>query len=153
MVFPFTGAYTRFDGIVFPEEPPSTFTKMISETAKKYLPGIFGSSSEVKQPSFTAAQEECLHVFLSDHGQLLKSLDSPSSSKVSNLEKSVNEIYKIYEQLRVRQTLRDTKADWVATSLAKVRKSYIHYYYFQCRNYFPYMHTQQGVKQSVMVSI
>ena len=108
--------YTRFDGMV---APLSTITQM-SNIAKKYF--ILGSSSEVKYLSFAKAQEVSLHAFLQEHSNLLKSLDSPLSNKVSNLESFVNAVFKIYEQLRIRQMcIKGEKEDWVATSLAKVR--------------------------------
>ncbi len=106
--------------MLFPQEPPTSFTKWLTGAAKKLF---FGSTSEVKHLNFTVAQEVCLHAFLSEHGKLLKDLDSPSSSKVPNLEKFVNVVYKIYEQLHVRQTCKNDKKDddWVAVSLAKVK--------------------------------
>lgn len=68
-----------------------------------------------------AAQENSLHAFLLEHSRLLKNLTSPSSDKMSNHENFVNEVYKIYEQLRVRKIYKQDHMDsWVATTLAKV---------------------------------
>lgn len=97
--------------------------KKVSDAAKKYFSKFLGGSSDVdktKPLNFTLAQEHSLHVFLQRHKELLKNLESPT--KMVNHEKFVNVVYKIYKQLRKRQTLvHGRKDDWIAYDIAKVR--------------------------------
>ena len=107
--------------MVFPEEQPASLMKRF----KNFFGSFFSGSSEAEQLkplSFTIAQETSLSVFLDVHFSLLKSFDSPASDKMPNLEKFVNKMYQIYEQLRKRQTIikKVKDEDWVAKTIAKV---------------------------------
>ena len=103
--------------MAFPEEQPASFGQKLKNF-------FFGSSDvdQLKPLSFSAAQELSLGIFLEEHYQVLRRLDYPISSQMSNLEKFVTEVYIIYEQLRKRQTcIKDRKdQDWTAFTIAKV---------------------------------
>lgn len=119
------GTYVRFDGMAFPEEQPDSMLSRIADKVFKW----FGSKSEVeelKPLKFSHAQELALSAFLEEHYKLLTSLDSPTSKKMSNLEMFVSAVYRIYEQLRKRQTCINNKRDedLVAKTLAKVSRSW-----------------------------
>jgi uncharacterized protein YigA (DUF484 family) len=102
--------------MAFPEEQPANFLKRVKNF-------IYGSSEIVHPLNFTDAQTQSLSIFLEDQYKLLRSLDSPSSKKMTNLERFVGIIFKIYEQLRRRQTCIDSmhnQDDMVASGIAQV---------------------------------
>ena len=127
--FHFLAKFSVYDGMAFPEKQPSSIIKTVGKFVGAVADYITGQETEKELvvPNHGQVQEECLYIFLEDHRKLLTNLDFTRKKVQVTYSMCVDEIYVIFEQLRVQSLCRElvpSGKNRVAESLAKVRTDY-----------------------------
>jgi hypothetical protein len=90
----FSDKYSVYDGITFPQVPPSSYFQKIKEFLYRE------SEKNLHIPSHDLAQSECLQVYLSRYEEFLKNMEF-SAIYAPNFLECVNGINHIFQQLHI----------------------------------------------------
>ena len=102
----YAGKYIVFDGMAFPQQP--SFLEGLGQRVKKFGTYLrLYNESDLKKPipSHEQAQKESLDCFLLPHATTLTYMDFTTA----NLSEFVEDIFCVYEQLRVQKTRCDKR--------------------------------------------